>query len=62
MDLSMSINDDNHELDRILQNYELIDLPMEQPDDLSHQHTVSEWLPLWIHQVHWGWHPVKGVQ
>ena len=39
----MSIIDDDHELDRILESmsldeYELIDLPMEQPDDSSHEH------------------------
>ena len=43
-DLSMLIIDNNHELDRILESmnldeYELIDLPMEQPDDSSHEHT-----------------------
>ena len=41
MDLSMSITDDDHELDRILEStnldeYEIIDLPMEQQDDSSH--------------------------
>ena len=38
MDLSMSVIDNDHELDRIsesmnLDEYELIDLPTEQPDD-----------------------------
>ena len=38
MDLSMSITDDDHKLDRISEStnsdkYKLIKLPMEQPDD-----------------------------
>ena len=44
MNLSMPIIDDDLELVRILQNmdfdeYELTDLPMEQPDDSSHELT-----------------------
>ena len=44
MDLCISIIDDNHEFDRILEStnldeYEIIDLPMEQPDHLSHELT-----------------------
>lgn len=39
----MSSIDDDHELEWILEStnineYELIDLPMEEPDDLSHEH------------------------
>ena len=44
MDLSMLVVDDSLELDRILEStnleeYELIDLPMEQPDDSLLKHT-----------------------
>ena len=40
----MSIIDNNHEIDRILESmnlddYELINLPMEQHDDKSQEHT-----------------------
>ena len=48
MDRSMSIIDDGHELERILESmnldeYELINSPMEQqqPGDLSHEHAVG---------------------
>ena len=46
----MSITDDDHELDRIvesknLDDYELVDLPMEQPDDTSHENTVVRITP-----------------
>ena len=50
----MSIIDDDHDLDRILESmslveYELIDLPTEQHDDSSHEFLwASEWLPPWI--------------
>ena len=42
MDLSMSIIDDDQELDRILEStnldeYEPLNLPMEQPNDLLHE-------------------------
>ena len=45
MDLRMSIIDDDHEVDRILESmnldeYKLINLPMEQPGDSSHEHTA----------------------
>ena len=44
IDLSMLMTDDDHELDRILEStnldkYELINLPMEQLEGLSHEHT-----------------------
>ena len=47
MNLNMSIIDDNRELDGILESrnlneYELINLPMEQPDDLLHKHTCID--------------------
>ena len=42
----MSIIDNDHELDRILEStnldkYKLIDLPMEQTGDSSHEHQIS---------------------
>ena len=60
----MSIID--HKLDMSLENmnldtYELINLPVKQPGDSSHEHTALEWFPLWIQEVRQGWHPVKGV-
>ena len=46
----MSIIDDNHELDRILERmnleeYELLNLPMEQPNDLLHKLTGVRMAP-----------------
>ena len=70
MDLSVSIIDDEHELNQILKStnvideYELIHLPMKQSGDSSHKHTGVERLPLWIQQVYVrrGWHHLKEVQ
>ena len=67
MDLSMSIIDDDNQLGRILERknmikYKLINLPMEQPDDSDMSIRVSEWLQLWIREVRWGWHHMKGIQ
>ena len=44
LDLSVSIIDADHELDRIIKStnldeYECIDLPLMQPGDSSHEHT-----------------------
>ena len=64
----MSIIDDEHKVDRVLEStnlneYELINLPIEQPGDSLHELSIraSEWLPLWIQEVRRGWHLVKGV-
>ena len=56
VDLSVWIIDDNHERDRILERiyiqrtnlhaYVLIDLPVEQPGDSSHEHTGVGMAPM----------------
>ena len=72
----MSIIDDDHELDRILENtyfdeYELIDLPMEQLEGSAQENsgvgtapTYGQYgaAPRYCRTVRRGWHPVKGVQ
>ena len=50
MDLIMYIIDDDRELDRILESenlddYEHMDMPMEQPGHLSHKHTRVRMAP-----------------
>ena len=67
MDLSVSIIDDDHELNKILEStnsdeYELIDLPMKQSGGLSHKHAgVGMASTLDVH-VRWGWHHLREVQ
>ena len=53
MDLSVSITGHKHKLDRILEStnldkYELIDLPMEQPGDSSHEHVGVRKAPILV--------------
>ena len=59
----MSIIDDKHKLDRILESmnldeYELMDLLMEQPGDSSHEHTgVGMALTLDTGSIRRDWYP-----
>ena len=59
MDLNMSIIDDNHKLDRILEStnldkYELINLTMEEPGDLLNKHMGVRVAPILDTGSTWG--------
>ena len=46
-----------------IDEYELIDMPMEQPDKLPHELTgLRMALPLQIHYIRLSRHPVTGIQ
>ena len=60
MDLRVSIIDDEHKLNKILEStnlddYELIGLPMKQSGDLSHKHTRRNGLHFGYSKYMYGW-------